>query len=109
MAKVHLVDDARVFGVNMELEGATPIVPLNAVLLQFPVPQTTDEWEIPRAPLSIAVAPRIRDGSGCRSATWPQKRLKKRPSDLFRRSVDRRQRHSPCSSSSPLPSPSRSR
>ena len=57
MAQVHLVDDARATAVRMELDGATPIRPLRAVLLQFPAPQATDEWEIPSAPLSLAVRP----------------------------------------------------
>ena len=59
MAQVHLVDDARATAVRMELEGATPIRPLRAVLLQFPAPQATDEWEIPSAPLSLAVRPEV--------------------------------------------------
>ena len=59
MAKVHLVIDARALAVSMELNGATPIVPLRAVALQFPAPQAIDEWEIPPAPLSLAVAPHI--------------------------------------------------
>lgn len=57
MPKVHCVNDARVHGVKLEMDGATPIVPLRAVVLQFPAPQTIDEWEIPPAALSVAVHP----------------------------------------------------
>ena len=59
MAKVHLVNDATAWAVHMEVDSATPIVPLNAVVLQFPAPQAIDEWEIPPAPLSIAVIPEV--------------------------------------------------
>ena len=59
MAKVHLVNDATVYYATMGLEGATPIVPLRAVVLQFPRPQALDDWAIPSSPLSIAVPPDV--------------------------------------------------
>ncbi len=60
MAKVHLMTNARTFPVSMEIEGgATPIVPLSAVVLQFAAPQAIDEWEIPPAPVSIALVPEM--------------------------------------------------
>ena len=57
MAKVHLVNNATVYAATMGLDGATPIVPLRAVVLQFPKPQAHGDWPIPPAPLSIAVHP----------------------------------------------------
>ena len=57
MGKVYLISGAQATGVNFELEDATPIVPLRAVLLQFPKPQALDELEIPSAALSIALHP----------------------------------------------------
>lgn len=57
MAKAHCFDDAAVFPVKIELDGATPIVPMRAVVLQLPAPQTTDEWAIPSAPISLAFHP----------------------------------------------------
>ncbi len=55
MAKVHCVNHATAHSVKIEIEGATPIVPLNPVVIQFDHPQATDEWEIPDAPLSIVL------------------------------------------------------
>ncbi len=46
MAKVHLVDKAQVHPAKFELDGATPIVPMRAVVLRVVAP-TTDEWPIP--------------------------------------------------------------
>ena len=43
MAKVCLVTDAQVQAVSIDLEGATPIVPMRAVLVRTGF-QTTDEW-----------------------------------------------------------------
>ena len=43
MAQVSLVTDAQATPVQLEMEGATPIVPLKAVALHVAV-QTTDEW-----------------------------------------------------------------
>ena len=61
MAKVHLVTDGQVVGVDMEMDGATPIVPLRgAAVLQLLAPPTTDEWPIPRLPgrsISFALHP----------------------------------------------------
>ena len=57
MAKVYCVSEVAAFAPHIELEGATPIRPLEAVVIQFGAPQATDEWEIPSAPLSIAVLP----------------------------------------------------
>ena len=57
MAKVYLATNARTIAVDLELQEATSIVPLNAVVLQFSVPQAIDVWEIPCAPLSIALVP----------------------------------------------------
>ena len=57
MAKVHFFDDAAVLPVNMELDGATPIFPWRAVVLQLPAPQATDELAIPSAPISLALHP----------------------------------------------------
>ena len=62
MAKVHFVNDATVYAANMELDGAIPIVPLRAVVLQFPKPQALDDWEIPPSPLSIGVHPDVARG-----------------------------------------------
>ena len=59
MAKVHLVNDARAFPVRLEMEGATSIVPLRAVVLQLPVPQATDELPLPPGSLSLAVHPDV--------------------------------------------------
>lgn len=55
MAKVHCVNDVVVHAVKIELEGATPITPLEPIVIQFGSPQATDEWPIPPAPLSIAL------------------------------------------------------
>ena len=57
MTKVYCVDDALVHRVDAELDGATPIRPMEAVVSQFPTLRTTDEWAIPPATLSIAVRP----------------------------------------------------
>ena len=57
MTKVHMLDDAVVHVSKAEMEGATPIRPMRAVVMQFPVPRTSDEWAIPPAPLSLAVRP----------------------------------------------------
>ena len=57
MAKVYLVDTAVTHAIKIELEDATPIWPLRLVALQFPVPQATDEWPLPRAPLSLGMTP----------------------------------------------------
>ena len=62
MAKVHFVNDATVYAAALGLEGATPIVPLRAVVLQFPKPQELDDLPIPSAPLSIAVHPEVARG-----------------------------------------------
>lgn len=59
MTRVNFVDNALVHAVRGEMEGPTPIVPLRAVVMQFPAPQTIDELEIPPAPLSIALPPDV--------------------------------------------------
>ncbi len=59
MAKVHLVNSGAAHAIKFELEGATPIVPMRAVALQFPAPQATDEWPIPPAPLSLGLSPEV--------------------------------------------------
>lgn len=58
--KVHLVADVQTIAVRPELEGATPIVPLRAVVLHFAV-QTTDEWPLPfpSEGLCVAVHPEL--------------------------------------------------
>ena len=43
MAKVYLVTEAKVQAVGIDLDGATPIVPMRAVLVRTDF-QTTDEW-----------------------------------------------------------------
>ena len=68
MPKVYMVNDARATALRFELDGATPIVPMQAVLLQFPRPQATDELEIPSASLSLMVAPAYCEGSCSRPA-----------------------------------------
>ena len=55
MTKVYCVDDALVHRVDGELDGATPIRPMEGVVIQFPTPRATVDWAIPPAPLSIAV------------------------------------------------------
>ena len=56
MTKVHCVDQITVHPVNVDLgDVVKPIRPLNPVVIQFGPPQATDEWEIPPAPLSIAL------------------------------------------------------
>ncbi len=62
MPKVYMVNDVRATALRFELDGATPIVPMRAVLLQFARPQATDELEIPSASLSLMVAPDIARG-----------------------------------------------
>ena len=59
MAKIHHVSAAQVSGVDFELDGATPIRPLRAVLLRSVV-STTDELPIPPLPgrtISLALTP----------------------------------------------------
>ena len=43
MAKVYLVTDVQVQAVGIDLDGATPIVPIRAVLVRTGF-RTTDEW-----------------------------------------------------------------
>ena len=52
-SKLHLVNDAVAYGVKLEMERATPIRPLRAVVLQYPAAQANDEWEFIHAPLSL--------------------------------------------------------
>ena len=56
---MHMMNNATVHPVRIELEEVTPIRPLRAVALQFPAAEATDEWPIPSAPLSLALAPEL--------------------------------------------------
>lgn len=53
------MNDAVAYGVKLEMERATPIRRPRAVVLQSPAAQANDEWEVPRAPLSLAVSPEL--------------------------------------------------
>lgn len=56
MTKVYIVNQFQVSPVYVELTGnVTPIKPIQPVVIQFGSPQAIDEWEIPPAPLSIAL------------------------------------------------------
>ena len=55
MTKVYCVDEMTVHQVHIDLLGATPIRPIEPIVIQFGPPQAIDEWEIPSAPLSLAV------------------------------------------------------
>ena len=46
MAKVHRVENAQVLAANIELDAATPIVPLRSVYVRLHAP-TTDELALP--------------------------------------------------------------
>jgi len=56
MTKVHIVNQIKVSPVYVKLTGnVTPIKPIQPVVIQFGPYQDIDEWEIPPAPLSIAL------------------------------------------------------
>lgn len=57
MTKAHQVHDAVTHAVRMELEGATPIVPPRAVVLQFPKPQGAYDWGDPSRVLIVRTGP----------------------------------------------------
>ena len=57
MAKLYLVDTAATHAVKIELEDAAPIRPRRFVTLQFSAPQTTNDWSIPPAALSLGLTP----------------------------------------------------
>ena len=56
MTEVHFTDQVVVHKINIELtNNVTTLFPLDGVVIQFGFPQTTDELEIPPAPLSLGL------------------------------------------------------